>query len=111
MHAETLRAVGTCRNSFGPCALDSGPSTPVMTNWAFGYRSPSIAMNGIDPPMPQAPVGRPKWVIDASSSAVWSQRSVGAAFQPGACSCTVSVTVAPDGGSVSTAVRSAATGS
>ncbi len=32
MHAETRRAVGRSRNSLGPWAFDSGPSTPVITN-------------------------------------------------------------------------------
>ena len=29
-------AYGTCRNSLGPCALDCGPSTPVIRNCACG---------------------------------------------------------------------------
>jgi len=48
----TLRPVGMCRNSLGPCALECGPNTPVTTNYAFGKRLPSIAMNGIEPPSP-----------------------------------------------------------
>jgi hypothetical protein len=48
----TRRPVGMCRNSLGPCALECGPKTPVTTNCACGKRSPSIAMNGIEPPSP-----------------------------------------------------------
>ena len=43
---------GMCRNSFGPCALECGPSTPVMRNCASGNFSPSMPMNGIVPPSP-----------------------------------------------------------
>jgi len=34
--AVTRTPVGTCRYSFGPCALLSGPSTPVIMNCACG---------------------------------------------------------------------------
>ena len=50
---------GMCRNSLGPWALLSGPSTPVITNWASGKRSPSMAMKGIEPPSPMWRAGRP----------------------------------------------------
>ncbi len=51
---QTVRrsAVGRWRYSSGPWALLSGPSTPVITNWASGNRSPSMPMNGMDPPSP-----------------------------------------------------------
>ena len=53
-------AVGMWRNSFGPWAFDSGPSTPVTRNWAAGNSAPSIAMNGIVPPSPMYMAGLPK---------------------------------------------------
>ena len=49
---ETRLPVGMCRNSFGPCAFECGPRTPVTTNCACGNFSPSIAMNGMLPPSP-----------------------------------------------------------
>ena len=52
-HAVRFFAVLISRNSFGPCAFECGPSTPVTRNCAFGNRSPSIPMNGIDPPSPK----------------------------------------------------------
>ena len=36
----------------GPWALECGPSTPVITNWALGNFSPSMPMKGIEPPSP-----------------------------------------------------------
>src|SRR4029078_10092278 len=50
--AVSFLAYSMCRNSFGPCALECGPSTPVMRNCAFGNFSPSMAMHGMVPPMP-----------------------------------------------------------
>ena len=40
-----------------------------MTNWASGNISPSMPMNGIDPPSPNARDSLPKLAADASSSA------------------------------------------
>ena len=50
IQAVSFLAYGICRNSFGPCAFEPGPKTPVITNCALGNRSPSIAMKGIVPP-------------------------------------------------------------
>src|SRR5688572_32429555 len=38
-HAVTFMPVGRSRNSFGPCALEPGPITPVIRNCACGNRS------------------------------------------------------------------------
>ena len=54
MQAVSFFAKGTCRNSLGPWAFDSGPSTPVTTNCASGNLSVSIFMNGMVPPSPRA---------------------------------------------------------
>ena len=98
-HAVTLRAVGRCRNSFGPWAFDSGPSTPVIRNCASGYRSPSIDINGMPPPIPMPPAGLPKWLMEAAVRASASHGSVTGAFHPFPPLVAVTVTVAFDGGS------------
>src|SRR5262249_4041253 len=77
-----LFAVGRCRNSFGPCAFDSGPSTPVITNWAFGNLRPSMPMNGIVPPSPIEAADLPKKDFEARSTAESSQGSSFGALQP-----------------------------
>src|SRR4030095_16171465 len=51
-HEVTLTPVGKWRNSLGPWAFEPGPIAPVMRNWACGNRSPSMLMNGIEPPRP-----------------------------------------------------------
>ena len=60
MQAVSFLPVGMCRNSFGPWALEPGPSTPVIRNWAFGKRAPSMPMKGIEPPSPMKTAGLPK---------------------------------------------------
>ena len=65
MHSLMRRAVGRWRNSFGPWALLPGTSTPVITNWASGNIAPSMPMNGIVPPSPNARAGLPKEAFDA----------------------------------------------
>ena len=55
--AVTFSAVGRWRYSLGPWALLPGPSAPVTTNWAPGNCSPSMPMNGIVPPSPNARAG------------------------------------------------------
>src|SRR5438128_7905983 len=59
-HEVTFAPVGKWRNPFGPWAFDPGPIAPVMRNWASGKRSPSMLMNGIDPPSPANIAGLPK---------------------------------------------------
>lgn len=39
-----------CKNSFGPCAFDFGPKTPVTTNWPFGHNDLNKPKNGMDIP-------------------------------------------------------------
>ena len=51
-HAVSFFAYGICKNSFGPCAFEPGPNTPVITNCASGNFSPNIAIKGIEPPSP-----------------------------------------------------------
>jgi len=58
--AVSFFPVGMCRNSFGPCAFDFGPSRPVTMNCASGKRSCSMPMNGIVPPSPIAAERGPK---------------------------------------------------
>ena len=58
-------AYGICKNSFGPCALDPGPRTPVITNCALGNCSPNIAINVIVPPSLNEHAGSPKKFNDA----------------------------------------------
>ena len=82
IQALTFLAVGMWRNSLGPCALEWGPSTPVTTNWVFGYFSPSIAMNGIDPPSPMKATGLPKCAALALLSDAASHGASFGAFQP-----------------------------
>ncbi len=84
MHSLMRRAVGRWRNSFGPWALLPGTSTPVITNWASGNIAPSMPMNGIVPPSPNARAGLPKAAFDASSSAARSHGANVGAFHPGA---------------------------
>src|SRR5690606_40795598 len=50
----------TLFRSFGPCAFECGPSTPVIMNCARGNFSPSMPMNGIEPPSPMYIGGSPK---------------------------------------------------
>ena len=44
----------------GPCAFDSGPSTPTTKNCASGNFRTSMPMNGIVPPTPHEADGLPK---------------------------------------------------
>ena len=69
-------------NSFGPWALEPGPITPVTRNWASGNRSPSMLMNGIDPPSPSNIAGAPNCAVEARSTASRSQPAIAGAFQP-----------------------------
>src|SRR5258706_2381144 len=50
--AVSFLPVGTWRDSFRPCAVEVGPSTPVIRNWALGNFFPSMPMKGIEPPSP-----------------------------------------------------------
>src|SRR6478609_11820515 len=45
-------AYGTCRNSFGPCALLRGPSTPQTIICACGNPRLSMFISGMVPPWP-----------------------------------------------------------
>ncbi len=81
-HSVSRFAVGMCRNSFGPCAFEPGPSTPVMQNCASGNFSPSMSMNGIVPPSPMYIAGLPKCRCDAASSACSSHGASAGASQP-----------------------------
>src|SRR5690606_20741311 len=113
-HAVSRLPVAMCRNSFGPCAFDCGPSTPVTRNCASGKRSPSMFMNGIVPPVPMYTASRPKNVRDACCSACSSHGATGGAFHPAMLEPTSNVTFAPYGGSLSSAdfaLRAAASGS
>src|ERR1700742_1276460 len=80
--AATFLAVGMCRNSLGPWALECGPSTPVTTNWVLGNFLPNMAMKGMEPPSPMKAPGLPKAALLASSKACASQGDSGGAFQP-----------------------------
>ena len=57
--------VSMCRNSFGPCAFEFGPSTPVIRNCVPGNFSPSMPMNGMLPPVPMYIESLPKNARDA----------------------------------------------
>src|SRR4029453_19684604 len=81
-HAVTRTPVGRCRNSLGPWAFEPGPIAPVIMNWACGKRSPSMLMNGIDPPRPANMAGLPKYVADARWIDSSSFESVAGAFHP-----------------------------
>ena len=75
--------VGMCRNSFGPCAFELGPSTPVTTNCASGNFAPEHAHE-----RDRAALAHhrhrlgPNAARDASSSAASSHGAVFGAFQP-----------------------------
>ena len=47
--------------------MEPGPITPVTRNCASGKRSPSICMNGMEPPRPLNIGGAPKYALDAFS--------------------------------------------
>src|SRR5690348_8308249 len=79
---ETFLPVGMCRNSFGPCALECGPSTPVMRNCAFGNFSPSMPMNGMLPPSPMYAGGAPNASREACVTAPLNHSESCGAFQP-----------------------------
>ena len=64
--AVSFFAYGTCRNSLGPCAFDCGPNTPVTMNCVDGNLMPSMAMNGMVPPVPIDIASRSKKLRDAS---------------------------------------------
>src|SRR5262249_47306245 len=81
MVTVTARAVGRSMNSLGPWAFDCGPRTPVITNWASGYRAANIPTKGIEPPSPYARAGAPKLRSDAASSAPHSHAAKPGAFQ------------------------------
>ena len=72
-----------------------------MTNWASGNRSPSMPMNGIEPPSPNVRVGWPNVAVDADSSAASSHGAVAGASHPGPLSPSLNDTRAPYGGSAS----------
>src|SRR5471032_1772687 len=82
IHADTFLAMGICRNSLGPWALECGPNTPVTTNWVLGNFAPSMAIKGIEPPSPAKATGWPNAAWLALSSADASQGAVAGAFQP-----------------------------
>src|SRR6185437_722159 len=82
IQALTFLAVGMCRNSLGPWALECGPRTPVTTNWVRGNFAPSMAMKGIEPPSPMNAGGLLKAALLALSNAFASQGAVAGAFQP-----------------------------
>jgi hypothetical protein len=84
-----------CRNSFGPCAFECGPSTPVIMNCAPGNFSPSMPMNGMVPPSPMYIAGAPKNSCEAWSIACSSQGASAGAFQPVEDFSTSNSTVAP----------------
>src|SRR4051812_27058958 len=96
-----------CRNSFGPCALLPGPSTPVMQNCARGNFSPSMYMNGIVPPSPMNIDGLPKCRCDAASSDFSSHGDISGASHPALAVDPVTVTFAPYGGSFDSAAITA----
>src|SRR5450830_1217088 len=50
--AVSFLAYGTCKNSFGPCALLLGPSTPHTIIWALGKPLDSMLIKGMVPPWP-----------------------------------------------------------
>src|SRR5437867_7849987 len=82
--AVRFLAVLMCRNSFGPWALLSGPSTPVIRNCALGNFSPSIPMKGIEPPSPNEQALLPKKAVEAFSTACSSHGTGAGASQPAA---------------------------
>jgi hypothetical protein len=91
----SLRAVSMCRNSFGPCALEFGPSTPVTRNCVPGKRSPSIPMNGMLPPVPMYIESCPKKACDACCIDCSSHGANVGAFQPPIADSTLNSTRAP----------------
>src|SRR6185437_2553087 len=98
---DTRLPVGMCRNSFGPCALECGPSTPVIKNCACGNFSPSIPMKGMLPPSPMYAGGAPKAICEASATAFSSHGESCGAFQPLEAFSSFSSTWQPQGGSLS----------
>ena len=58
----TALAIGMCRDSLGPCALEWGPRTPVATNWVSGKLLCRSARNGMVPPSPTRPRRAPEAV-------------------------------------------------
>src|SRR5512133_3205181 len=80
--AVSFLAYGTCRNSFGPCALLLGPSTPQTIICAFGKPWLSMPMSGIVPPCPIVAQGAPKKFCDASFRAFSNHGTLAGAFQP-----------------------------
>src|SRR6185503_799871 len=108
IQALTFLAVGMCRNSLGPCALECGPRTPVTTNWVFGYFSPSIAMKGIEPPSPMNATGLPKCATLALFNDAASQGASFGEFQPVWPSSASNATSAPYGALCSSSRLSAA---
>src|SRR5690348_1782973 len=103
---ETRLPVGICRNSFGPCALECGPSTPVIRNCAFGNFSPSMPMNGMLPPSPMYTGGAPNASCEACATAASSHGDSCGAFQPLEAFSSFSSTLQPYGGSRSSRVFS-----
>ena len=89
------------KNSFGPCAFDSGPNIPVTMIYASGNFSPSIPINGIDPPSPQKTLSLPYTNLLAFESTLLIQGLNGGATHPLAPLAKVAVTLAPYGGSFS----------
>src|SRR5690348_958484 len=82
IEAATFLAVGMCKNSLGPWALECGPSTPVTTNCVLGNFLPNIAINGMEPPSPMKATGLPKAALLALFNAAASQGDSAGAFQP-----------------------------
>src|SRR5690606_42071564 len=80
--ALTRLPVGICRNSFGPWALECGPSTPVIMNCAPGNFSPSMPMNGIEPPSPVDMAGLPNAACETDAIAPDDHRDSAGPFQP-----------------------------
>src|SRR5262249_10254949 len=81
-HAVTFTPVGRSMNSFGPWAFEPGPMTPVTRNCACGNRSPSMLMNGMEPPSPSNIAGAWKYAREARPTDSRSHSAIVGAFQP-----------------------------
>src|SRR3989339_1087097 len=98
MHAVKRFTIGICKNSFGPCAFDFGPKTPVLINWVLGNITCNFAINGIDPPSPIYAAGLLKKHCEAFSFAAASQSLNSGAFQPKPASSDLKLIFASKGG-------------
>jgi len=108
--AVTFLVYAMSIDSFGPCSFAPGPITPQTTRQASGNMSPSIFIRGMVHPHPAKPGSLPKTARLAELTAASRHGVNSGPCHPDTAILTSTDTLAPQGGSFSSASFKAATG-